>query len=150
MQQLPVQPRIEQHLFRRTQVRQVLDARRQQDRARYLGELREVLLDERVRYHVKNVIALWLAKVPDPTPDEARMLMASDVEDGPLPRLVLDALQNSAAWFDVLEGMGWWASQLAKSNDNRCEQVLHLLAPLGRPMRRRSSESARGMVRRRY
>lgn len=46
----------EQHLFRRTQVRQILETLRQIDQSRYLRELDAVLTAERVRFHIKVAV----------------------------------------------------------------------------------------------
>ena len=50
----------EQHLFRRTQCRQILEVMRQQDFNLYLRTLSEILLSDDIRYHIKLAIAQWL------------------------------------------------------------------------------------------
>ena len=57
----------EQHLFRRAQVRQVLAYLRDADRSRYCRELNDLLLDERIRIHIKELILSLVATVPDPS-----------------------------------------------------------------------------------
>jgi hypothetical protein len=60
----------EQHLFRRSQVRQVLTYLRDADRARYLRELNGVLTDGIVRAHIKDLAFALLGSVGDPGEDE--------------------------------------------------------------------------------
>ena len=60
----------EQHLFRRAQVRQVLAYLRDVDRARYVEELRDLLSDEGIRAHIKDLAFALLAEVTDPDEEE--------------------------------------------------------------------------------
>lgn len=60
----------EQHLFRRSQVRQVLTYMRDTDRARYLREVNTILTDTRIRAHIKDLAFALLGRVPDPDDDE--------------------------------------------------------------------------------
>ena len=53
----------EQHLFRRTQVRQILENLRQSDRTRYLRELCSVFGNTKVRYHIQ-VCLLYTSPSP--------------------------------------------------------------------------------------
>src|SRR5437868_11768104 len=61
---------LEQHLFRRAQVRQILEFQRERDFSTYLRNLRELLTDTRVRYHLKKLAIDWLARRVDPRPEE--------------------------------------------------------------------------------
>ena len=60
----------EQHLFRRAQVRQVLAYFRDADFARYVQELSNLLADEGIRSHIKDLALALLADVTDPTEEE--------------------------------------------------------------------------------
>jgi hypothetical protein len=66
----------EQHLFRRTQARQILETLRQIDVSRYLRELRTTLSSRDVRYHIKVAIAQWLGSLSDPLNDEKDIILA--------------------------------------------------------------------------
>ena len=59
-----------QDLFRRAQVRQVLAYFRDADADRYVREVRELLADDEIRPHIKDLVLALLAEVPDPTDDE--------------------------------------------------------------------------------
>ena len=62
----------EQHLFRRSQVRQVLTflREREPDTSRYLQTLRELLESSSIRFHIKKLVLDWLGSLSDPNADE--------------------------------------------------------------------------------
>ena len=60
----------EQHLFRRAQVRQVLAYLRDRDQAGYARELRDLLSDDAIRAHLKDLAFALLADVGSPTDQE--------------------------------------------------------------------------------
>ena len=60
----------DQHLFRRAQVRQVLAYLRDADRVRYVAELRDLLSDDGIRPHLKDLAIALLAEVTDPSEEE--------------------------------------------------------------------------------
>ena len=60
----------EQHLFRRAQVRQVLAYLREADPDRYVQELGDLLSDEGIRTHIKDLAFALLAEVTEPTEEE--------------------------------------------------------------------------------
>lgn len=60
----------EQHLFRRAQVRQVLAYLREADPDRYIQELGDLLSDEGIRTHIKDLAFALLAEVTEPTEEE--------------------------------------------------------------------------------
>ena len=94
-----------QHLFRRSQVRQVLAFLREREHSRlsYLQTLRELLGHPQIRFHIKKLVLDWLHALPYPTPDEWGVVEALEEQLGGHRRGVI---HNSVAWFDVLHGMG--------------------------------------------
>ena len=66
----------EQHLFRRAQVRQVLEYLRDADFQRYVNEVRSLVEDDNVRAHIKDLVFALLAEVDDPTDEEWGLWMA--------------------------------------------------------------------------
>ena len=60
----------DQHLFRHAQVRQVLTYLRDADSERYVSELGQLLSDERIRVHIKDLAFALLAQVERPTEEE--------------------------------------------------------------------------------
>ena len=115
----------EQHLFRRSQVRQVLAflRDREPDRDRYLRTLKGLLEDTRIRFHIKRLVLDWLAALPDPTSAEWLILERLAQELGPHAWSVVG---NSVPWFDVLQDLGRWQSWLT-ADDEQIDRVVGLL-----------------------
>jgi hypothetical protein len=64
-----------QHLFRRTQTRQVLVYLRDDNRARYVRNVEPLLTSDRIRSHLKLLIIEMIAAFPDPGDDEWAILL---------------------------------------------------------------------------
>ncbi|ANL74956.1 AAA ATPase domain-containing protein (plasmid) [Rhizobium phaseoli] len=118
----------EQHLFRRTQVRQILENLRQVDNARYLRELRSVVGNPKIRYHIQVAAAQWLGSLIDPTSEERDIVLSVDTKTGPIPALVRYAFFASPGWFDRLQADGWVLKQLLGANMERADTVLWWLS----------------------
>lgn len=118
----------EQHLFRRTQVRQILETLRQSDFSRYARELSSVLSDESVRFHIKIAVAKWVGTLPDPTRDEERILLSFDQKDKPFGPLIRSALLSSLGWFDRMSQNGWIEGVLNDENEARRQSIFWWLS----------------------
>lgn len=133
----------DQYLFRRTQVRQILESLREDDRRRYLTELEDVVMSTVVRYHVKIAIAQWLGSLKDPTPDELKIVLKLDTTLARLSPLVRSALYGTAGWFDVAQAADglierelnsavelrredtlWWLSRVATQRTDEVGRLL--------------------------
>lgn len=91
----------EQHLFRRSQTRQVLTYLRDQDFTRYLEELQTILGEPRVRLHIKDLAFAVLANVDSPLEQEWLLWQ-------PLIQPMLDAFGNDApGTADKLIRLSW-------------------------------------------
>jgi hypothetical protein len=91
----------EQHLFRRSQVRQVLTYLRDAERVRYLRELNAILTDPRIRAHIKDLAFALLGSVTDPGDDEWALW-----EPLVRPMIVgLEACDTNGA--DNIAALGW-------------------------------------------
>ena len=118
----------EQHLFRRTQTRQILETLRQTDPARYVGELRSVFASSNIRFHIKNAIALWLGSLPDPTIAERDIVNLYDDVGEPFSQIPRIVFLGSVGWFDLLAATGWVKGVLNGKSDPRRESVLSWLS----------------------
>ena len=115
----------EQHLFRRSQVRQVLTflREREPDRSRYLRTLRRLLENANVRFHIKKLVLEWLGSLSDPTMDEWNVVEGLvDELDGHAWQVV----SNSVPWFDLLQEAGRWISWLA-ADEEQVDMTIRLL-----------------------
>ena len=128
----------EQHLFRRTQVRQVLAYLRDADPARYVAELRDLLSDDEIRPHLKDLAFALLATITDPTDDEwtiwttwiAPALRAIE-DDTPNPD-TLSALAwrrffGSRSWFADIDRRGMIEDWLTAGNDRLADMAVNYL-----------------------
>jgi hypothetical protein len=110
----------EQHLFRRSQVRQVLSYRRENDFWKYLSDLREVLSDPGVRFHIKRMVVAGLKLLAAPRQEEWEVIQPYLLKS-PLSGFANVALRDHVGWFDLFESLGvlkgWLASPDASLND---------------------------------
>ena len=130
--------RSEQHLFRRAQIRQVLTYLRDSSRNRYFSELRDLLSDERVRPHIKDLAFGLLAEVTDPTQDEwgiwndwiqpyLRGIEQGVPNSDTLAGLAWHRLLKSRSWFLFLEQSGVIKGWMESSNDRLVYLALNYL-----------------------
>lgn len=118
----------EQHLFRRAQVRQVLSFLRSTDSARYGTELRSVLTETRVRFHIKRVVLQFISTTPDPTHAEWTVLRELEAANPDLLHHVNRVISNHVGWFDRLDEVGFLESGLSSRGSQRGERVVWLCA----------------------
>ena len=128
----------DQDLFRRSQVRQVLEFLREDDASVYSKTLSRLLRDDSIRFHLKRLALDWLGQLPNPREAEWTLL---EQQAEPLRPHILGSIRNREAWFDLLDRTGvvrsWLASECADDRD----RALYLLrAP--RVFEFRSAEAA--------
>jgi len=118
----------DQELFRRTQVRQVLNHLHEDEPDRFVREVEGLLVDPRIRFHIKDVVLALLRFLPEPTSAEWAMVKRV-IEARPefIGRLWL-ALRT-LAWFDRLDAEG--EIQRMLNSGNRAEESSALDVALG-------------------
>lgn len=100
----------DQDLFRRAQVRQVLAYNR--DRTdEYYSDLKYLLTDAGVRFHLRDVVLAWLSQV---TPSVAEVELLRPHLDDPSSPLHTRAWRTAVApaWFAALDGLGYFEASL--------------------------------------
>jgi len=102
----------EQHLFRRTQVRQILEALRQNDINRYLIELSSVISSNDIRFHIKTAICQWLNSIDKPSEQEFEIISRFNELSGKFNQFFRSAVLSTHAWFDLLNEKSWIRQQL--------------------------------------
>ena len=118
----------EQHLFRRAQVRQVLDYLRDADRDRYCRELSGLLTDERIRVHLKDLAVALAVSLPNPEESEWEVLapcIESELEaisvGKPNPdkfgSMIWNHFFGSQSWFAIADAKGLISDWLASENE---------------------------------
>ncbi len=95
----------EQELFRRAQVRQVLNHLRDEDRGRFTREIKQILLNPQVRFHLKDVALRLVAEIRDPAHEE--WMAVDDLLSRGLPfeDRIWSSLRTDG-WFDRLSEEG--------------------------------------------
>ncbi|GHV93796.1 hypothetical protein AGMMS50293_01160 [Spirochaetia bacterium] len=111
----------EQHLFRRTQVRQILEHIRADNRNRYLSELEQLLLNDNVRFHMKLAVCQWLSTIENPILNELNIILK--LNDG---ILIYQAVLSTNNWLLLLIESGWVDKQLFEEVQYRT-QIIHSL-----------------------
>ena len=99
----------EQHLFRRSQVRQVLVYLREANFDRYVKELEGILSDEEVRTHLKDLVFALLASFDDPHDAEWDVWMA--YIEPQLPAIEQGVCEDSLtmqAWQRIFYAKSWF------------------------------------------
>lgn len=94
----------DQHLFRRTQVRQILAYLRLSAPAEYRRTLQTILSDTRIRYHIKDAVGNWLADLTDPTESELDTVLSLSSHERP-DRLTRKAIFGKG-WLGILAASG--------------------------------------------
>ncbi|TIL19877.1 MAG: ATP-binding protein [Mesorhizobium sp.] len=120
----------EQHLFRRTQVRQILDSLRQNDFSRYTDELSSLLASKKIRFHIKFAICQWLATIEDPRDSEFEIVEKLDDSAGRYSQLFRRAILSNYGWFDFLQHKKWIQSQLDRGSEKHTDSLLWWLSAI--------------------
>jgi hypothetical protein len=132
----------EQHLFRRAQVRQILLHHREENRTAYLEDLSAILLDSRIRFHIKSAVLSLLIGVTDPTVQEWGVLSKA-LEDNTheLHVEVWNLLYQSPAWFNLVDSLGIIEKGLSDANPaERINRTVNLFRNMQRSLPDRVAE----------
>jgi hypothetical protein len=116
----------EQELFRRAQVRQILHHLRTAEPERFVNEVEEVLLDARIRFHIKDVVLRILAALPDPTSDEWEML-SRVLETHPQFEERIWLSLRTLGWFERLDADGVLSDWLSSNDEQDHNNALNVM-----------------------
>ncbi len=113
----------EQSVFRRSQVRQVLELRRAADETAYLRDIDELLRSPDVRFHLKQLVIQWLGQEPA-RPQEWKVIDRHLKDADPqMQQHLLGIVRNKPEWFDLLRNLGVWDRWLAEGDATRDRAV---------------------------
>ena len=118
----------EQHLFRRSQVRQILDFLREHDFRRYIRSLGDVLGSDVVRFHIRRMVSSAFARIDVPRPEEWE-LVEPLLFAGPLSRYISEAIYGHLGWFDLLVSNGVFRRWLASRDGSTIDRAIRYLEP---------------------
>lgn len=127
----------EQHLFRRSQVRQILAYLRDFERADYLAELERLLSGPKVRFHIKRLALAWLGGLPDPTSSEWELLERASA-DVDVRRHLFGSIHGRLPWLDLLHRMRRLEEWLDDADESLVDRGFRLLS--ANPVQQQRSE----------
>lgn len=118
----------EQHLFRRAQVRQILEYLHDADLERYCSELNKLLRDDKIRYHLKDLAIALAVRFSDPSENEWNVFapwINAEIEaiecgqknEEGIASTVWNFFFYSESWFQLADRKGLIASWLESEND---------------------------------
>ena len=117
----------EQHLFRRAQVRQILEYERERASAAYLRDLRDLLTDTRVRYHLKKLALDWLSGLGAPREEEWNLLESLDPAT-PIGIWARRVPWGRPAWVALLERLHVWERWLESPDVETVRVAVRMLS----------------------
>lgn len=95
----------EQELFRRAQVRQILELLRERDPVRFRTEVEAVLTGADIRFHIKETVTIVFANVSAPTDEDLDLVLRISETDSNLTRRLWQLITRPS-WFDVVHDRG--------------------------------------------
>ncbi|WP_408995617.1 NACHT domain-containing protein [Streptomyces ipomoeae] len=133
----------EQELFRRAQVRQIMNHLRELEPERFTFEVESVLTSTAVRYHIKDVVLKLLGFIPNPSAREWEMV-ATVQETHPDFEARLWRTLQTPSWFECLDAEGIIDDWLSGTNKAEHEQALGVMAAAAKVSSDRLAEILHG------
>ena len=121
----------EQHLFRRSQVRQILIHERDDNFSRYIYDLELMLNDSGIRSHLKEIVFALLAELSDPKSDESRVITpflddSTDFRSNKVKYILF----GSVIWIKLLNSEGQLNRWLTDTNEEKIDLAIGLSTPV--------------------
>lgn len=118
-----------QHLFRRTQVMQILSREREENFVHYIADLESMLNDHEIRFHLKQIVFALLADLGDPNIDEWRVVAQFlDNSADSRSKEVKYILYKSTPWINLLKSEGQLSKWLASAREENINLAIILLS----------------------
>jgi hypothetical protein len=118
----------EQHLFYRTQYRQILFYRRQQNFNLYLDDLNDLLTHSDVRFHIKKLVFALLADLHDPTEEEWELLKdLINHQSRSISHQVWQLLSISSYWFKLIDDLDILVDWLNSKDNDLIDKTINIL-----------------------
>lgn len=120
----------EQELFRRAQVRQILELLRERDPARFRTEVEAVLTGPSIRLHIKETVMIVFANVNAPTNEDLDLVLRIGEGDSTLAGRLWQHVARPS-WFEVLHHRGLLETWLDSTDQTLRERGITWLAEAG-------------------
>jgi hypothetical protein len=95
----------EQELFRRAQVRQILELLRERDADRFRREVEYLLTSSRIRFHIKDMALVVFADIATPGDADLDLALRTAASDAPVARRVWQQIMRPT-WFGCVNARG--------------------------------------------
>lgn len=116
----------EQELFRRSQVRQILNYLRDKEPALFVAEVEDLLTNTRIRFHVKDVVLGIVRSLPNPSAAEWEMVHRVLGTHPPFSNKLWLSLRN-VPWFDRLDEEGVLGEWLAEDDGEEGNRAIDIM-----------------------
>lgn len=120
----------EQELFRRAQVRQILELLREQDPERFRAEIEAVLNESAIRFHIKETAMIVFANISAPTDDDLDLVLRISETTSTLATRLWQQITRPT-WFGVLHERGLIATWIDHFDPSLRERGVAWLANAG-------------------
>ncbi|MET4097708.1 hypothetical protein [Arthrobacter sp. UYCu712] len=120
----------EQELFRRAQVRQILELLRERDPERFRREVEAVLTGSSIRLHIKETVMNVFANVNAPTDEDLDLVLRIGEGNSTLTSRLWQQIARPS-WFDVLHQRGLIETWLDSNDQAQRERGITWLANAG-------------------
>jgi hypothetical protein len=120
----------EQELFRRAQVRQILELLRERNPERFRTEVEAVLVSPSIRFHIKETVTIVFANVSGPTDEDLDVVLRIGRNESTLTRRLWQQIAGPS-WFGRLHGRGLIAQWLDSDDAAVRERGVMWLANAG-------------------
>ncbi|MGW4220681.1 hypothetical protein ACWEJZ_27155 [Streptomyces bacillaris] len=129
----------EQELFRRSQVRQILNHLRETEPERFAREAEATLLSDAVRFHIKDVVLAIIANLPSPTSGDWEAVKNVLETHPPFEERLWRSLRT-APWFERLDTEGDIEDWLGSGDEAEQGRALEIMGGAGRAHTARLAE----------
>lgn len=117
--------RDEQHLFKRMPVRQILNYRRDISYPNYIKDLKSLLDNNKIRFHIKKVIFELFSELINPKIEEWTILIPFILDkDSKLHNVSWRTIYGSLDWFNFIDSTDFFKVNLDMSNEYLLDKIL--------------------------
>lgn len=120
----------EQALFRRAQVRQILESLYEREHDRFRAETEGLLTSDKIRFHIKEAVVSVLANLVTPTSDDVELLLRIRAERPCFDGFLWQYLYRPQ-WFARLHEEGWIAAWLDGPDEGMRNHAINMMASAG-------------------
>lgn len=116
---------LEQHLFMRMQVNQILTYKRNIDFKDYIKDINSLLTNPSIRFHIKKAVFEFLSQLKNPEVDEWLAIHPFIInKDSKLHKTSWQTIYGSLEWFDLIDSTNFFQNKLNTTNGYLIEKIM--------------------------